>query len=571
MAGKRGTGGNRGGACMRDDTGQGGPEFWGGIECTHVRVGGGYRDQLRENGHRRRRGDLERIAALGIRVLRYPVLWAQVEQGGRRDWRWQDARMARLRALGIRPVAGFLHHGTGPRDISPLDAGFDAAFGDFAESVARRYPWVTMFTPINEPVTTARFNCLYGVWHPHLRDEAAFLRMVFGSARATALAMARIRAVTPRARLVQTEDVGRVFAGEGLGYQADYENLRRFLFFDLICGRVGPEHGFSQRLIAAGVPVAALEAMQAAPCPPDIIGIDQYLTSDRYLDSDLAAHPHTRAGGNGRDRYVDVAAVHVPELEGRCGVIHRIREVHRRYGLPIALTEVHNGSTREEQLRWLDEGWRAAVQAREEGIVVRAVTVWSLLGTVDWNSLLVTRAGHYECGAFDVRMVPPRLTALGQAVAELAETGRFDHPVLERPGWWRSEYLVQGAAHFALRGDEVLGIALREACAVRRLTLGPEPRLGTIRAERMADGQGWRFHCTGPAGRLVIETSARARAEAAAHAVLDLVLDGETGVIRLSGLGLYGQYRAERLVPAERGVFAVPAAARTEMVRDGPF
>lgn len=551
---------------MRDE-GQAGlpapPEVWGGIECTHVRVGEGYRDQLRENGHRRRRGDLERIAALGIRVLRYPALWAQVEQGGRRDWRWQDARMARMRALGIRPVLGFLHHGLGSQDISPLDAGFDAAFGDYAEAVARRYPWVGMFTPINEPVTTARFNCLYGVWHPHLRDEAAFLRMVFGSARATALAMARIRAVTPRAKLVQTEDVGRVFAGPGLAYQAEYENLRRFLFFDLICGRVGPEHGFWQRLIAAGVPVAALEAIQAAPCPPDIIGIDQYLTSDRYLDPDLAAHPHTRAGGNGRDRYVDVAAVHVPELEGRCGVIHRIREVHRRYGLPIALTEVHNGSTREEQLRWLDEGWRAAVQAREEGIGVRAVTVWSLLGTVDWNSLLVTRAGHYESGAFDVRTVPPRLTALGQAVADLAETGRFAHPVLERRGWWRSE--AEGASGgrplFAVRGDEVLAMALREACAVRRLPLGPAPRFGTIRAERLAEGRGLRFRWEGPRGVLVIDTSAKARSEAAAHAVLDLVLDGETGVIRLTRLGLHGQFRIERIGPVARQPLPIERAS----------
>ena len=50
--------------------------------------------------------------------------------------------------------------------------------------------------------------------------------------------------------------------------------------------------------------------------------------------------------------------------------------------------------------------------ARDEGIAVKAVAVWSLLGTTDWNSLLVTRAGHYECGAFDVRADPPRLTAL---------------------------------------------------------------------------------------------------------------------------------------------------------------
>ena len=46
---------------MRDDyveCAEDGPEVWGGIECTHVRVGDGYRDQMTENGHRTRRGDL---------------------------------------------------------------------------------------------------------------------------------------------------------------------------------------------------------------------------------------------------------------------------------------------------------------------------------------------------------------------------------------------------------------------------------------------------------------------------------------------------------------------------------
>lgn len=419
-------------------------------------------------------------------------------------------------ALGIAPVAGFLHHRLGPEDLSPLDEGFDAAFGDYAEAVA----------------------------------------------------MARIRRVTPRAMLVQTEDVGRVFAGAGLGYQAEYENLRRFLFFDLICGRVGPEHGFWRRLVAAGVTVADLQALRDAPCAPDIIGIDHYLTSDRYLDPDLGAHPHTRSGGNGRDRYVDVAAVHVPALEGRCGVMHRIREVHRRYRLPIVLTEVHNRSSREEQLRWLDEGWRAACQARDERIAVKAVTVWSMLGTVDWNSLLVTRAGHYECGAFDVRVVPPRLTALGQAVAELIETGRLSHPVLERPGWWRSETAPAGGALVSVRGDELLAMALREACELRRLTPGPAPALGTIRAERMSDGAGLRFHCAGLAGRLVVGTSATAWTDGVAPAVLDLLIDGETGLVRLARVGPYGQYRAEWRVRAERGAVTLPNGGGREIMRD---
>ena len=43
-------------------------------------------------------------------------------------------------------------------------------------AVAERYPWVEHYTPVNEPLTTARFSGLYGHWYPHARDDGAFLR-----------------------------------------------------------------------------------------------------------------------------------------------------------------------------------------------------------------------------------------------------------------------------------------------------------------------------------------------------------------------------------------------------------
>ena len=108
-----------------------------------------------------------------------------------------------------------------------------------------------------------------------------------------------------------------------------------------------------------------------APCPPDIVGINAYITSERFLDHRLDRYPAELHGGNGRDRYVDVEAVRV---RGRHigGFQARLREVHARYGGAIAITEAHLGCSREEQLRWLLEAWNAAVQGRREGIDVRA-------------------------------------------------------------------------------------------------------------------------------------------------------------------------------------------------------
>jgi hypothetical protein len=78
-------------------------------------------------------------------------------------------------------------------------------------------------------------------------------------------------------------------------------------------------------------------------------------------------------------------------------------------------------------------------ELREEGADIRAVTVWSLFGAVDWNSLLVGRNGFYEPGAFDIRAPEPRKTAIGRAAEALAKTGTFDHPLLDHHGWWRRD------------------------------------------------------------------------------------------------------------------------------------
>ena len=56
------------------------PEIWGGLECTINRVKDQYRDQLELTGHYCRNDDIDRIAQLGIRKLRYPILWERHEK-----------------------------------------------------------------------------------------------------------------------------------------------------------------------------------------------------------------------------------------------------------------------------------------------------------------------------------------------------------------------------------------------------------------------------------------------------------------------------------------------------------
>jgi dTDP-4-dehydrorhamnose reductase len=421
-------------------------ELWAGFECTVNRVQDRFFDQIERSGHDWRLEDLDRVAALGIRTLRYPILWERTSNAAVYEfqWQWSDERLARLRELRISPIAGLVHHGSGPEQTSLLDNSFSCGLERYAAAVARRYPWVRDYTPVNEPLTTARFSGLYGHWYPHAADPRLFAQAFLQECRATVLAMRAIRAVNSDARLVQTEDFGKTHSTEPLAYQAEFENHRRWLTWDILSGRIDRDHPMYWHLRYLGVAESDLEWFRDNPCPPEIIGVNHYLTSERFLDHRIQLYPQHTAGGNGRDRYADVEAVRVM-AEGPDGLESLLREVCERYRKPVAITEIHNGCTREEQLRWLVDAWTAATRVRKNGGDVQAVTVWALLGAFDWNSLVTRETGHYEPGPFDLRSPKPRPTALSRIATQLAAGELPDHPLLDAPGWWRRpERLIFG-------------------------------------------------------------------------------------------------------------------------------
>ena len=362
-------------------------------------------------------------------------MWERIapDDAAVRDWAWTDARLARLRALGVRPIAGLVHHGSGPRYTDLLDPGFAQGLADFAGAAAARYPWIGEWTPVNEPLTTARFSALYGHWYPHARDEGAFWLALLNQIDAIRLSMRAIRAVNPAARLIQTEDLGRSWATVPLRHQAGFDNVRRWMSWDLLCGRVLPEHPLWNRLAEFGF-AARLAAIAQDPCPPDVIGVNHYLTSDRFLDHRIRRYPAHAIGGNYDQRYADIEAIRVlsPAPAGLRGAL---REAWARYGIPIAVTEVHNGCSREEQMRWMGEAWQTAEDLRGEGVDIRAVTNWALLGSHGWNTLL-TSVGRYEAGAFDTSSGAPQPTALAGMLRSMA-TPEAQHPVTAGAGWWR--------------------------------------------------------------------------------------------------------------------------------------
>lgn len=422
--------------------------MWGGVECSVNRVDDTWQDQIVLSGHEKRLTDLKLIEDLGIQTVRYPVLWERIAPHSplTHSWEWTDERLNRMRAMSLDPVVGLLHHGSGPSYTGLLESNFPSEFAKFAGAVAQRYPWVARYTPINEPMTTARFSALYGHWYPHRRDDRSFARAFINQCRGIVLAMRAIREVNPAAELVQTEDLGTTYGTSHMSYQQQFDNERRWLTWDVLRGKVNRAHPLRPYLECWGITSEELDWFSNNPCPPDIVGINHYVTSDRYLDERIKLYPPQTHGGNARESYADLDAVRVmPEDYNGWRIIEMAAA---RYKCPVAVTEVHIGCTREEQVRWFTAAYQAALAARRRGCDVRAVTAWSLFGSYNWDKLLTQTNGSYEPGAYDVRAPHPRITAVGKLIQQLtADVGKNTaaSPKFGASGWWqRSSKVLYG-------------------------------------------------------------------------------------------------------------------------------
>ena len=424
-------------------------EIWGGVEYTCNRVGGRYFDQMNLSGHAGRREDYELFASLGITTCRFGLLWERYERNP--GWAWSDDRLRRLMELGIRPIAGLVHHGSGPEHTSLLDPEFPTKLAAYAASVAQRYPWLDAYTPVNEPNTTARFSGMYGVWYPHHMSRESYLRALLNQLKGTVLSMEAIRQIQPEARLIQTDDVGRISGTEELRPTWEMANLRQWLPYDLLCGMVDRHHPMFRYMRSAGVSEFEILWFSEHPCPPNVIGVNYYVTSDRFLDHRVDLYPADRGSAEGR--FIDVEAVRVRSA-GLTGIDTLLREAWNRYQIPVAVTEAHLGCSVDEQIRWLAELWEGATQVREEGVDCVALTVWALLGSYYWNELVTRANGHYEPGVFDMSSGSPVPTELAEVVAQVARGEAPSHPALQRRGWWRDD-----ARTCFPCGEEVAGAA----------------------------------------------------------------------------------------------------------------
>ena len=97
---------------------------------------------------------LDRLDALGVKLVRLNVMWSEVEaQQGKDDWSGYDPVMNGLKAHGIEAVLTLnttpaWANGGKPTNYAPTSG---ATFAAFARAAALHYPWVKRWLIWNEP------------------------------------------------------------------------------------------------------------------------------------------------------------------------------------------------------------------------------------------------------------------------------------------------------------------------------------------------------------------------------------------------------------------------------------
>ena len=390
-------------------------EIWASPEPTFARTDATtFRDQLAETGHAARPGDIDLLAGLGISATRYPVLWERTAPGDPTalDLAWARPRLERLRRLDVEPIVTLLHHGSGPAWTDLLDDRFPDAFAAYAGAIARALPWIRRWTPINEPLTTARFATLYGSWYPNRRDDASFGRAIVNEALAMLGAMAAIRRHVPGAEFLVTEDLqGFTATDDRVRDYVDHKRERAFLAIELVAGRVVPGHAMHAYLRErCGISVATLERVRRMAVVPDLVGWNYYPNSERLV------------GRDARNRTTNVEAMTTRPISP----LPLLRAAHARLGLPFGFSEVHRAGDESERVAWLDARFADATSLRAEGLPVAMVGAWAAFGMVDWNSLLLRRDGVREDGifAFAPPNEEPRETRVATRLRELVRGSR---------------------------------------------------------------------------------------------------------------------------------------------------
>ncbi|HEX9945438.1 MAG TPA: family 1 glycosylhydrolase [Thermoanaerobaculia bacterium] len=320
------------------------------------------------------REDLALGRELGVQAMRWGVPWYRVEPlPGEFDWSWTDQVILYLvEELKITPILDLMHYGC-PFWLRREFAGeeYPQAVAAYAGAFARRYQGlVRWYTPLNEPFITALLCGKRRVWPPYLQGDGGYIRVLLNLVRGILRTVEALKEVDPGALMVHVEATGLSRAAlEDLNALAIEDQRRGYLAYDLLTGRMTPDHPLFTWLLRNGAGPDELAELVRSPIPIEVMGMNfypQWSTKQVTVDR------------QGRLSYRNV------ERDG-AGFAALIEDYYMRYGVPIMVTETSaRGRSRDRSL-WLEASVAAIRQLRARGVPVLGYTWFPLFTMYDWR------------------------------------------------------------------------------------------------------------------------------------------------------------------------------------------
>jgi beta-glucosidase len=382
--------------------------FCTGIENSVPTIDGGRTriDEMESCGHYARwQEDFALVEEMGLQYLRYgPPIHRTMIGPGRYDWTFADETFAELKRRNIVPIVDLCHFGV-PDWIGDFqNPDFPVQFGIYARAFAERFPWVQLYTPVNEMFVCATFSAKFGWWNEQLASDTAFVTALKHIVKANVLAMQAILEVRPDAIFIQSESTEYFHAENPAAIKpAEILNSQRFLSLDLNYGRRVDSEMYEYLMDNGMTRDEYHFFLQHRLKQHCILGNDYYVTNEHRVHADGS----TRASG---------------EVFGYDEIT---RQYHDRYRLPVMHTETNmaEGPLGTEAVDWLWKEWANVLRVRNDGVPIVGFTWYSLTDQIDWDSALRVRNGNVNpLGLYDLdRKIRPVGKAYKQLIADWRE------------------------------------------------------------------------------------------------------------------------------------------------------
>jgi beta-glucosidase len=407
--------------------------FATGIENSNPRIQNGRIriDQMEACGHYRAwREDFDLLEDLGLAYLRYgPPLHTTLLGPERYDWEFADVTFAELLRRNITPIVDLCHFGVPDWLGDFQNPDFPEQFARYAGAFARRFPWVQLYTPVNEMFICAQFSAKYGWWNEQGTTDRTFVTALKHIVKANVLAMQEILGVRPDAIFIQSESSEYFHAENPAAIKpAEVENSKRFLSLDLNYGhRVDSE--MYEYLLDNGMTHDEYHFFLGNSLRHHcILGNDYYWTNEHRV----AADGLTRASG---------------EIFGYSEIT---RQYYARYRLPVMHTETNiaEGPNGDEAVNWLWKEWANVLRVRNDGVPTVGFTWYSLTDQIDWDVGLREQNNRvHPVGLYDLnREIRPVGRSYKQLIRDWGEVLPTQSICLTVPVVRPSEYGEQAAA-----------------------------------------------------------------------------------------------------------------------------